>query len=547
MINKTYQRKIIVLATLLLVFGILLYFQNIQKMRQRSVGSTEDKRQQKYLSRVSLLEELPGWIREDISNITLEQRNIRLELKREPNNSWQLIFPESIPVRSGSVTELADSALGLYGKKISGDFDLTQPISQERYGFNQTKLTINYFKKTSDELIVRVLIGASIPGIGGYYATLVPGSGLKPVQELKTQEPNKVQTNLHNVNVATESKIKTGSSLFHIGKRQIDKLLIEANDLRKQQLANITLLSNQQQHLEVLQLYIPNNVLRVEFKTSQLAQENLILNEFQNFVMTKPYPSIEGVDQYQLERLLKEMPNPVIIKRYIEDNPKSLEVYGLGKTQRKGIYARDNQGNVLNLWLGKEASIDSVYAMEAPYNSVFTVGKEILTVLDFDAFRLVDKFVALVNIDQVDQIQLKFNDSADYRLSLLHNKEQTQNQNSGNTKLNGANLQEKKSGQKQNLDEDTTKDLYQKFLSLFLVGTVSDLFFPVDKTEVSLIYSLRDGRKQRINFFNYSKKNYYVVSRNGAKTTFLTEKLQLEQLRQLIGLILKTGQVDVVQ
>ncbi|MEM9424107.1 MAG: DUF4340 domain-containing protein, partial [Spirochaetota bacterium] len=445
----TKKRKIILLATILMIFSVSLYLQNAQKLKRRQSQRTaaqaapKDRSPSKIANnRGNLLESLSTWDEETITKITLEnhKQDSLLELAKMEEQRWQLQFPEDVPVRPGAENDLAYNALKLWGRKLPVRFDLSEQVAQERYGFHQVRLTLSYF---TGEPAARVLVGGAVPGLGGYYATAVSAGD-------------------------------SAGALFHLSQASVERLAVDANALRKKTLPTLVLLSNRQEHLNVLELRGGGaNVLRIEHKGE--ARENSTLNELQSFMMTKPYPTVEGVDQYRLEQLLKNLPNPIPILRYIEDQPKNLSVYGLAKEQRKRIYVLDSKGQRLDLWLGGEAGIDSVYAMESPYDSVFTVSKEVLRVLEFEPFLLVDKFLALINIDKIDRVSLADQRAGtrrnprNYGLQILQQiPQEKEPRDREATEVSGGKLQAE--GRVQNLSEEVTKDLYQQFLSLFFVG-----------------------------------------------------------------------------
>ncbi|WGK68862.1 DUF4340 domain-containing protein [Candidatus Haliotispira prima] len=538
MASKKHLRKITVLATILLILGVLLYLQNLQKVRerQRRINRGENSRSlpSGENSRSNMLNHIPDWDPDAVSAIVISRQSFkeggedsRLELSRS-SGEWQLSFPKGIPLRDGAMETLVRSAFGLPGKELPGSFDLSRQTLQERYGFNRSELNIDYFGRGEEGLLARVLIGARIPGVGGYYATVVPGVGVAPKEGT------------------------AGRILFRLPQDPVDRLATDANGLREQQLPQVILLSNRQEYLNVLELRNRSNTLRIEYKDEDMAKRYDKLNELQSFVMTRPYSAAQGVDQYRLEQLLKSMPNPIKIIDYVEDQPADLAYYGLDKARRQEIYAEDNKGNTVALWLGREAQADRVYAMQVNYESVFTVSKEVLAVLNFEPFQIVDKFVLLVNIDKVERVSLRQSSGVNYNLEIQHSiptgaQAKTQAEGVDNREIISSKLTGTRAGEERSLDENGTKDLYQDFLSILLAGEVSDSFFPVDKAEVSMIYSFRDGQQRRADFYNYSAKDYYVVSINGGKAIFVTEKRQLKQLLESFSRVLQTGWSDIVR
>ena len=536
MSNKRHLRKIISLGSVLLLLSILLYLQNLQRFKERRRKPAAGESLSNDFVVNELLQQVPDWQVTNVHVIAIEHgpsaadAGARLELRSDTGgadvSSWKLSFPAGIPVRQNAVPDLLSHALRLRGKPLSKRFDLRQETSRERYGFNQPLLVIDY-SGAEGNLLARVLIGSEVPGMGGYYATVISGGA----------ENDETEGLAH--------------MLFHLPASQVERLNIEADDLRKQSLAQLVLLGNQQQHLDVLELRSHSHVLRVEYKGEELSDKNSTLNELQNFIMTKPYPEVRGVDLYQLERQLKTLPNPVAIHQYIEDNPQNLAVYGLEPERRQEVHAQDNAGNELRLWLGKEADAENVYAMEAGYESVFTVGKQVLAVLKIEPFKIVDKFVALINIDKVAQISLQVRGAPNYQLQLLHTvpatKSPAQGVQAGKIELTGSKLSQTPSSRGRSLDEASSKDLYQEFLGIFLSGEVANSFFAGDEPAVSIIYSLRDGRQRRADFYDYPVTGYYALSIDGGEVSFVVEKRQLDQLQQTIVQVMQTGQLNVVK
>ena len=246
--------------------------------------------------------------------------------------------------------------------------------------------------------------------------------------------------------------------------------------------------------------------------------------------------------------MLKQIPNPVRILEYIEDEPANLAAYGLAPEQRQEIYIADDSGNEMALLLGREADAESVYAMERGLQSVFRVGKAVLAPLGFEPFRIVDKFVMLINIAEVEGVRYESGSGLRYQMQIQHGPSESlprnaQNQEVPKEEVLGGSLS--RNGEEQSLDVDASKGLYQEFLSLFFAGEVS--FVPTEEPEINIVYLLRGGEQRRIRFYDYAETDFYAVSPDQKAPLFLVEKRKLRELEKALLQVLRTGTLDIVQ
>ena len=192
MVQKTRLRKVAVLAVCLLTLSILLYIQNQQKTQNKVAKAntlvSNTRKTSKLLDQlvdedrvVRIVLERPtpqGSENRTNGNQSDAVKDVsRLELQRNVESSsgklWSLVFPAGIPVRPGALPNLAMSALKLRGEELRSDFDLEEPLAKARYGFEEPVVSIDYF---GEKLLGRVLVGAEVPGVGGYYAVAVSGA-----------------------------------------------------------------------------------------------------------------------------------------------------------------------------------------------------------------------------------------------------------------------------------------------------------------------------------------------------------------------------------
>ena len=533
MVQKTRLRKVAVLAVCLLTLSILLYIQNQQKTQNKIAKAntlvSNTRKTSKLLDQfvdedrvVRIILERP--VPQGLENRTNGNQSDAvkdvswLELQRNVESSsgrrWSLVFPAGIPVRPGALPNLAMSALKLRGEELRSDFDLKEPLAKARYGFEEPVVSIDYF---GEKLLGRILIGAEVPGVGGYYAVAISGAGI------------------------------ASKTLFRLS--GIEGLSTDANALRKQALSQLVWNGERGERLELLELRSEDSELRVEYKNKALTEQYPQISELQSFIMSKPYPGAWGVDLYQLEQLLKQVPNPIRILEYIEDRPTDLAIYGLEPEQRQEIYIADSSGNEVALLLGREADAESVYAMEQGSQSVFRLGKAVLAPLDFEPFRIVDKFVMLINIAEAEEVRFATSSGLSYQMEIQHvsvPKNTGQSDETPKEEVLGGSLSSSLNPEGRSLDVDVSKGLYQEFLSLFFAGEVSLNLEFTEEPQIDMVYLLRSGQERRIRFYDYAATDFYAVSVDGQAPIFLVEKRKLRELEKVLLQVLRTGELNIV-
>jgi hypothetical protein len=125
-----------------------------------------------------------------------------------------------------------------------------------------------------------------------------------------------------------------------------------------------------------------------------------------NLILVQPYhePLTVNVDQFNK----KILPGLEGLERqeYIADHPPSLAPYGL-EHPRYELVVKDKTGKTLHLLIGKNHDVDYFYAKTPEDPAVFTITKDLATVLDIKPFQLVNRLAYIINIDTVDQIEVE--------------------------------------------------------------------------------------------------------------------------------------------
>lgn len=415
------------------------------------------------------------------------------------DHSWKLLEPDGIPILAQALSSVVSQALNFRSRNLLDNLDLSSPILRQRYGFDEVWLRLDYFD-AEGKAAFSIEFGAAVPARNAYYA-MISGS----------------------------------RQLFMVSSEQLSLIKQGLYGLRSHALPELKFSGAQNEQLELLEILQPGSRLLIAAKTKE-DDKYPTLNELSPLVMKAPYSEPRGVDIYQVEQLLKSLPQPIRIFEYINDEPNQAELgfYGLVPSQRRSIEMRGKDGSGWKLYIGKEQGSNRLYAMQEGFQSVFTVDKGILAVFNYDAFKLADKFVALINISKVAKVSLRLG-SETSELSFTHSKNEQGILDVTGGKIGATELEEKPS-----------KEMYQEFLNVFLAGEIREPFFPVSQPEAHLIYSLLDGSRRDIRFYAYPARDYYAVSINNERPVFLVERAVLSSLNDKLKRLERSATVSVL-
>lgn len=153
------------------------------------------------------------------------------------------------------------------------------------------------------------------------------------------------------------------------------------------------------------------------------------------------------------------------------------------------------------------------YAYTPSENFIFGIDEDLYDRLaNLNPFNLLNKFVALEFIDNIASIELT-SDILSVQGEIINNKKQTYFIN------------------KKQVKEDEFKAYYQKFISIFYEGLLTDLTKNslVNPMSITQKYSFKDGRVKTIVYTPYTE-NFYSVSIDGKASPFVVGTYQITNL-----------------
>jgi hypothetical protein len=145
------------------------------------------------------------------------------------------------------------------------------------------------------------------------------------------------------------------------------------------------------------------NGTQIELQEKTPAEVKQYQFGFGKYLMTKPYGIPRGVDSEKGDQFIKG-PQQVSISSFVNDAPRDLSVYGLARPKDE-IVVRD-KSNTLDLLIGAPDGKDKTYFMIRGLPSVYATDTSNLAFLKTTAWDIVDKFVFIPNIDDVDRMEI---------------------------------------------------------------------------------------------------------------------------------------------
>jgi hypothetical protein len=284
--------------------------------------------------------------------------------------------------------------------------------------------------------------------------------------------------------------------------------MISLNDLRNRNLPQVDL-----QKCQSFQLIRPGQppVEIVENPERDVSGADYGMS---NWILMQPYhePLTVNVDKFGKEIL----PRLEGLERqeYIADHPQNLAQYGLDHP-RYELVVKDKAGKTLHLLIGKNRDADYFYAKTPDDPAVFTITKNLATVLDVKPFQLVDRLAYIVNIDTVDKIEIT---AGGLKQTIMLSRKGKQDEPVTTYRVGGKTVK-----------EDVFKTFYRSLIGLSFEGELPGKVTETNPAVQTTFY-LNKGkiRVYRINYVSYNK-DFYAIFRNG-QTEFLISKDQVARM-----------------
>ncbi len=246
---------------------------------------------------------------------------------------------------------------------------------------------------------------------------------------------------------------------------------------------------------------------------------------FGRYLMTRPYSSPRGVDGEKADPFVKG-PQQIQISSFVNDAPANLSQYGLARP-RDEVVVRD-KSNTLDLLIGSEAGKDKTYFMIRGKPSVYTTDTTSLSFLKTTAWDLVDKFVFIPNIDDVDKIEIE-SGGVSHTLAIARVTKKAEKQGEKDT------VQATYTVDARTLEEGSFKAFYQEVVGLQVEGEAKKTVPETPDVTVRFFLNKGPSKVATIVYAPYDRDFDAIFM--GGKSEFALTRLQLTtMLSKLDGL-----------
>lgn len=457
------------LLILFLIVLILLAFYFILKYRPKDEGKSI-----KTSSEKTTIINLDS---AKVCKIILKSNSNTLKFQKR-EQIWIANF--TFPYKQDEINGLAEALTNLRAEQVIEK----APIDLSQYGLEKPKVTIEVFIENDIKPIIMYL-GDPTPTGSSYYFSL-----------------------------------KENPIVYTIPNYYGAKFTLTLADFRDYSLSKINI--QEINYFKLSQIGKPDLEIKQNSITSELTEYGIGV-----WKMTKPYQESKLVASEKFQPIIESIALIFNAEEFIEDNPVDLSRYGLVRPQSE-LLVKDSQTQ-FHLLIGKPMNEQFVYCKKNDSNEIFTIKRSNLSFLNIKPFELIDKFVYIVNIEEVDKVTIS---GLGVNYTIVIDRKRNPNPKSKSElfdityKVNG-----------KIADEQLFKTIYQNLIGLLVESEYHKQ--PINDTpDLNITYYLNKGDQRKINIdfipYNY---DFYAVSKGG-KAEFLISRDQVNAMvRELKSLI----------
>jgi Domain of unknown function (DUF4340) len=269
----------------------------------------------------------------------------------------------------------------------------------------------------------------------------------------------------------------------------------------------------------------------IELRKKRDKENKIYQLGFSNFLMTRPYSIPRGVDSEKQDKLIKG-PQQIQISSFVNDAPRDLSQYGLARP-RAEVVVRD-AANTIDFLIGSEAGPGKTYFMIRGRPNVYTTDTTSLSFLKTTPWDIVDKFVFIPNIDDVDRIDIS---SRSVSHSLLITRVTKKAEKTGEKDS----VQATYTVDGKTVEEDSFKAFYQQLVGMQVEGEATKKVPEVPDVTVRFYLNKGPSKVTTITYAPYDR-DFDAVFVNG-KSDFALTRQQLATTLAKLDTLAKGGKV----
>ena len=248
---------------------------------------------------------------------------------------------------------------------------------------------------------------------------------------------------------------------------------------------------------------------------------------FGKYILTRPFAYPRGLDSEKQDSLIKGA-QQITVDTFVEDQPRSLEKYGLGRPVAE-VVVRD-KANTIDFLIGAPKDASDTYFMVRGQPTVYTTATSNLSFLGTKPFDLVDKFIFIPNIEDVDRMEITTAGKT-HVLAIARTTKKAEKKGEEDTVESTYTVDGK------NADDSNFKKFYQSVIGLLVEGETAHRV--PNAPEVTVRFMLNKGPQKTVTL-DYAPydRDFDAIFMNGVNVFALT-KQQLNGMLGKLDMLLK--------
>jgi hypothetical protein len=252
---------------------------------------------------------------------------------------------------------------------------------------------------------------------------------------------------------------------------------------------------------------------------------------FGKYILTRPFAYPRGLDGEKQDSLIKGAQG-IAIASFAEDEPRSLEKYGLARPLGE-VLVRDKTNTVDFLVGGRKDATES-YFMVKGQPTVYTTATSNLSFMSPKPFDLVDKFIFIPNIEDVDRMEITTAGKT-HVLAIARTTKKAEKKGDEDTVESTYTVDGKSA------DDGNFKKFYQAVIGLLVEGETTHRVPNVP--DVTVRYTLNKGKEKTVTLeYAPYDRDFDAIFMNGVNVFALT-KQQISGMLVKLDLLVKGEKV----
>jgi len=460
------KKAVILIGTfILLILLLCLYF--ISK-KDNNIENTEQE-QSNHLLISKKSDEIKRVI---IENEYGEKNTFKTINNEDGTNSWTVEGFEELEFNQENLKSVVETMTELYAEDT-----VTNDLSNlSQYGLEppQNIVTALY----SDETETTIIIGNMTPDKNYYYAMIEDDDNIYIIDKINGQRINYGLNELisKTVPIISEKEIL----YLDIKQKGKDEIEIEYNGDMDGNAADLS-----KYGLQTLNMKKP------------IANAIVYPNNIQSYVLSNT--------------------SALTIKDLIDIFPKDLSQYGLQEPEL--IINMKDSKNSVEFKIGNSIDENTFYCMVDDRPHIFSIEKEAVTpFMDINILNFIEKFVSLHYRKDVESVNIS---SSKGNYSITFGEEEIEEKTEETTE-NEVNDNRASFINGKEIDKDEFSNLFQLIVGITFDSIDYDAK-PQGKPEFSTIYTLRDGTKDIIEYYNYND-NFYIALKDNDSSRIVSKQ-----------------------